>query len=73
MASGLNSRQWSKVLSQGESERVISHLAYARARGIRLGRLRIAANKIEAIRRPKASGERIRRIARELGDGIGTT
>ena len=53
-------------------ERVMSGLARARAQGIQLGRPRIASDKAEAIRLAKASGKGVRRIARELGVGIGT-
>jgi DNA invertase Pin-like site-specific DNA recombinase len=53
-------------------ERVMSGLARAREQGTRLGRPRLAAEKEEAIRRARAGGTGIRRIARELGVGVGT-
>jgi DNA invertase Pin-like site-specific DNA recombinase len=66
-----SARRW---IAQGAMlrERVMSGLARARAQGTRLGRPGIAQDKAEAIRRAKASGKGIRRIARELGVGVGT-
>jgi DNA invertase Pin-like site-specific DNA recombinase len=53
-------------------ERVMSGLARARAQGTRLGRPALAIDKADAIRKAKAAGKGIRRIARDLGVGIGT-
>jgi len=53
-------------------ERVMSGLARAREQGTKLGRPRVDEKKEQAIRRARASGKGIRRIARELGVGVGT-
>jgi DNA invertase Pin-like site-specific DNA recombinase len=56
-------------------ERVLAGLARAREQGTRLGRRRLEdanAGKVEAIRRARASGLGIRRIARDLQVGVGT-
>jgi DNA invertase Pin-like site-specific DNA recombinase len=56
-------------------ERVLTGLARARAQGIQLGRRRledIDPNKAAAIRRARAKGTGIRRIARNMGVGVGT-
>jgi DNA invertase Pin-like site-specific DNA recombinase len=53
-------------------ERVVSGLARARESGTRLGRPKLAAHKEQAIRRLRKEGKGIRRIARDLGVGVGT-
>jgi DNA invertase Pin-like site-specific DNA recombinase len=56
-------------------ERVVAGLARARAEGTKLGRRRIEdtdAKKVAAIRSARAQGRGIRRIALELGVGVGT-
>jgi DNA invertase Pin-like site-specific DNA recombinase len=53
-------------------ERVMSGLARAKSQGTPLGRPRLDAKKVEAIRRARAAGNGIRRIARDLGVGVGT-
>jgi DNA invertase Pin-like site-specific DNA recombinase len=53
-------------------ERVMSGLARARAQGTRLGRPSLSREKAHAIRQAKAAGKGVRRIARELGVGVGT-
>jgi DNA invertase Pin-like site-specific DNA recombinase len=56
-------------------ERVMSGLARAKADGVKLGRRRIEdsdASKANAIRAMLGAGNGIRRIARELGVGVGT-
>jgi DNA invertase Pin-like site-specific DNA recombinase len=56
-------------------ERVMAGLSRATADGIRLGRRRMEdsdADKVAAIVAARAKGTGIRRIARELGVGVGT-
>jgi DNA invertase Pin-like site-specific DNA recombinase len=56
-------------------ERVMAGLSRARADGIQLGRRRIEdtdAGKVAAIVAARAKGMGIRRIARDLGVGVGT-
>src|SRR5262249_4409813 len=56
-------------------ERVLAGLARAREQGTKLGRRRLEdadADKAAAIRPARASGLGIRRIARDLGVGVGT-
>jgi DNA invertase Pin-like site-specific DNA recombinase len=56
-------------------ERVLAGLARAKSQGVRLGRRRIEdadAKKAAAIRALRAKGTGIRRIARDLGVGVGT-
>jgi DNA invertase Pin-like site-specific DNA recombinase len=53
-------------------ERVRAGLARARAQGKRLGRPRVSADVEAAVRAARASGKGIRRIAAELGVGVGT-
>jgi DNA invertase Pin-like site-specific DNA recombinase len=56
-------------------ERVLTGLARAREQGIQLGRRRLEdtePNKAAAIRRARAKGTGIRRIARDMGVGVGT-
>ena len=56
-------------------ERVLAGLARAKAQGTKLGRRRIEeadAKKVAAIRALRAKGTGIRRIARDLGVGVGT-
>jgi DNA invertase Pin-like site-specific DNA recombinase len=56
-------------------ERVLAGLARAREQGTRLGRRRLEdtdADKVMAIRLARTSGAGIRRIARQLGVGVGT-
>ena len=56
-------------------ERVLAGLARAREQGTQLGRRRIEdtdAKKVAAIRRARLKGTGIRRIARDLGVGVGT-
>ena len=56
-------------------ERVVAGLARARADGTKLGRKRLEetdAKKVAAIRSAKSKGMGIRRIARDLGVGVGT-
>lgn len=56
-------------------ERVMAGLSRAKADGIQLGRRRLEdtdADKIVAIMAARATGTGIRRIARELGVGVGT-
>jgi DNA invertase Pin-like site-specific DNA recombinase len=56
-------------------ERVLAGIARAREDGIQLGRRRIEqadSKKADTIRRKLAEGAGIRRIARELGVGVGT-
>jgi DNA invertase Pin-like site-specific DNA recombinase len=56
-------------------ERVMAGLARARAEGTKLGRRRLEdadAKKVKAIQAARAKGTGIRRIARDLGVGVGT-
>jgi DNA invertase Pin-like site-specific DNA recombinase len=56
-------------------ERVMAGLSRAKADGIQLGRRRLEdtdADKIAAIVAARAKGTGIRRIARDLGVGVGT-
>jgi DNA invertase Pin-like site-specific DNA recombinase len=56
-------------------ERVNAGLARAKAKGVTLGRRRLEdsdADKVAAILAARAKGSGIRRIARELGVGVGT-
>jgi DNA invertase Pin-like site-specific DNA recombinase len=56
-------------------ERVMAGLSRAKADGIQLGRRRLEAtdaDKVAAIMAARARGTGIRRIARELGVGVGT-
>jgi DNA invertase Pin-like site-specific DNA recombinase len=56
-------------------ERVLAGLARAREQGTQLGRQRLEdtdAKKVAAIRRARMKGTGIRRIARDLGVGVGT-
>jgi DNA invertase Pin-like site-specific DNA recombinase len=56
-------------------ERVLSGLARAREQGTQLGRRRLEdtdGKKVEAIRQARKNGKGIRRIARDLGVGVGT-
>jgi DNA invertase Pin-like site-specific DNA recombinase len=56
-------------------ERVVAGLARARAEGTKLGRRRIEetdGRKVTAIRAARERGAGIRRIARDLGVGVGT-
>lgn len=53
-------------------ERVLSGLARAREQGTKLGRPRLDAKKEQAIRHARADGKGIRRIAADLGVGVGT-
>jgi DNA invertase Pin-like site-specific DNA recombinase len=56
-------------------ERVMAGLSRAKADGIQLGRRRLEdsdADKVVAIMAARAKGTGIRRIARELGVGVGT-
>jgi DNA invertase Pin-like site-specific DNA recombinase len=56
-------------------ERVMAGLSRAKADGTRLGRRRLEdsdAEKVAAIVAARAAGTGIRRIARELGVGVGT-
>ncbi|HLH88076.1 MAG TPA: recombinase family protein [Xanthobacteraceae bacterium] len=56
-------------------ERVVAGLARARADGVKLGRKRIEdtdARKVAAIRLARGEGKGIRRIARDMGVGVGT-
>lgn len=56
-------------------ERVMAGIARARAEGTKLGRRRIEetnADKVKAIRAMRAGGTGLRRIATELGVGVGT-
>src|ERR1700691_6021396 len=56
-------------------ERVLAGLARARAQGTKLGRRRLEdsdADKVAAIVAARAAGTGIRRIARDLGVGVGT-
>jgi DNA invertase Pin-like site-specific DNA recombinase len=56
-------------------ERVMAGLSRAKADGIQLGRRRLEdtdANKVAAIVAARANGKGVRRIARELGVGVGT-
>jgi DNA invertase Pin-like site-specific DNA recombinase len=56
-------------------ERVMAGLSRAKADGIQLGRRRLEdsdADKVAAIVAARAQGTGIRRIARELGVGVGT-
>ena len=56
-------------------ERVMAGLSRAKADGIQLGRRRLEdtdANKVAAIVAARANGTGVRRIARELGVGVGT-
>jgi DNA invertase Pin-like site-specific DNA recombinase len=56
-------------------ERVLTGLAQAREQGTQLGRRRLEETepqKAAAIRRARAKGTGIRRIAREMGVGVGT-
>ena len=50
----------------------MSGLARARAEGTRLGRPSLSREKALAIRQAKAAGKGVRRIARELGVGVGS-
>jgi DNA invertase Pin-like site-specific DNA recombinase len=51
---------------------VFAGLARAKAQGKKLGRPRVSADKVEAIRQARAAGMGERRIARELKVGVGT-
>jgi DNA invertase Pin-like site-specific DNA recombinase len=53
-------------------ERVKAGLARARAQGKRLGRPRVTAEGEASVRAAKATGKGIRKIAGELGIGVGT-
>jgi len=56
-------------------ERVMANLSRAKADGTQLGRRRLEdsdADKVAAIIAARAAGAGIRRIARELGVGVGT-
>jgi DNA invertase Pin-like site-specific DNA recombinase len=56
-------------------ERVLAGIARAREQGTKLGRRRLEdtdPKKVTAIRRARASGHGIRRIARDLAVGVGT-
>jgi DNA invertase Pin-like site-specific DNA recombinase len=53
-------------------ERVKAGLARARAQGKTLGRPRVGADVEAAVRAAKATGKGIRKIAGELGIGVGT-
>jgi DNA invertase Pin-like site-specific DNA recombinase len=53
-------------------ERVLSGLARAKADGTRLGRPPLDDKKAAAIRQARAEGKGIRRIASDLGVGVGT-
>jgi DNA invertase Pin-like site-specific DNA recombinase len=56
-------------------ERVLAGLARARSDGIKLGRRPIEetdGKKAEAIRKARAKGTGVRRIARDFGVGVGT-
>jgi DNA invertase Pin-like site-specific DNA recombinase len=53
-------------------ERVLSGLARAKEQGIRLGRPPLDDKKAAAIRLARAEGKGIRRIASDLGVGVGT-
>jgi DNA invertase Pin-like site-specific DNA recombinase len=56
-------------------ERVMAGLSRAKADGIQLGRRRLEdtnAGKVAAIVAARAQGTGVRRIARELGVGVGT-
>ena len=56
-------------------ERVLAGIARARDQGTRLGRRRLEdtdAKKVAAIRQARQRGTGIRRIARDLGVGVGT-
>jgi DNA invertase Pin-like site-specific DNA recombinase len=56
-------------------ERVLTGLARAREQGVQLGRRRLEdtePNKAAVIRRARAKGTGIRRIARDMGVGVGT-
>ena len=56
-------------------ERVMAGLSRARADGLQLGRRRLedtAADKVAAIIAARATGTGVRRIARDLGVGVGT-
>src|SRR5690348_13158115 len=56
-------------------ERVVAGLARARAEGVKLGRKRIEdtdPTKVTVIRSARANEVGIRRIARDLGVGVGT-
>ena len=56
-------------------ERVLAGIARAREQGTKLGRRRLEdtdAKKVTAIRHARTSGHGIRRIARDLGVGVGT-
>ena len=53
-------------------ERVLSGLARAKEQGIRLGRPPLDDKKAAAIRQARSEGKGIRRIATDLGVGVGT-
>jgi DNA invertase Pin-like site-specific DNA recombinase len=55
-------------------ERVMTGLSRAKADGIQLGRRRLESDaaKVAAIVAARAKGTGVRRIARELGVGVGT-
>jgi DNA invertase Pin-like site-specific DNA recombinase len=56
-------------------ERVMAGLSRAKADGLQLGRRRLedtAADKVAAIIAARATGTGVRRIARDLGVGVGT-
>jgi DNA invertase Pin-like site-specific DNA recombinase len=56
-------------------ERVLAGIARAREQGTKLGRRRLEdtdAKKVTAIRQARGNGQGIRRIARDLGVGVGT-
>ena len=68
--------QMSAVFAEFEramiSDRVKAGLERARAKGTRLGRPRVTAQVEDAILAARAKGKGIRRIASELGVGVGT-
>jgi DNA invertase Pin-like site-specific DNA recombinase len=56
-------------------ERVLAGIAHARDQGTQLGRRRLEdtdAKKVAAIRSARKKGVGVRRIARDLGVGVGT-
>ena len=62
--------EWSMI-----RERVMAGLSRAKADGTQLGRRRLEdsdADKVAAILAARAAGTGVRRIARELGVGVGT-
>jgi DNA invertase Pin-like site-specific DNA recombinase len=75
--SGRCSRSWAfcRIRTAMIRERVLAGLARAREQGTRLGRRRLEdadIGKVQAIRRARAAGLGIRRIARDLRVGVGT-